>query len=876
MTAEQAPHRTASTLASSEWAIAPYAMVRFNPVQARATDGRLAEQLDALRSLRADRAELKQAVLDELFSIAPQVPEQVRKQLVLPTSRSVARDRLPRITPAQLTAAGISSITLVRWLELAATEGRLRAELADRLDSAMVADRQRLQQILGTEEFLLAAAITSPDMARSAQHYAETPVGEHTKRIRKHEPKLVRYAERAVAKTSPFSHFTLVGIAEWADKDNSFDIYRRVSRVQPNLLLIVRLLDLAVQHPGLAAVVPFSVRKELRHTAQGYEFEVMRDEPQRSRIYQGSRSQVTIGRSATTELVFDVLDQSGGQATFAELAEQLQARSAQPLAPDAVTGYLGKLRAAGLLVPSVRVDQRADRPAEQLADRLAALPGEAAAQLTTQLRQLQADTDRIAGLTGLDRADAVAELRSAWEQTFAFWGGQSRFDSPLYEDVSIAQTIQLNSDRWQTVQRDLTALLPALEPLNMDHPGQVLLRLMMVERHGPGGRCSYQDFISMLPGVFTAERVSLAAILAEVADRDLDLLRLLELREDYLDRIAAGVGQAEVVLESEFVRRLADQTPVKFRRGSASVSSFVQPISERDGRVDQVALNAMLDGNGQFLSRFLNLWAADRTEVVRSHLRRSLPVGSTELRPVQGFNANVHPAMLDAEFGLAEASDPPAAGAVDVRELSVRHDEATDRLVLQDSAGHRISPRYLGFLVPYLLPWELTGLYLLSEPSQLRIDSANELERRVPAGQVDRVRRYPRVRYGSVVLNRARWYVPAAEFPAQTSEETLIDFLVRFDDWRCEHEIPAHVFVVTLDGSTAETRDSLGRPKPMFTDLRSPLHLRCLPNWVAGAAVIRLEEALPDPIGPATDALFGNHVAEYLIEAHQTPVEATR
>ncbi|MEO6701342.1 MAG: lantibiotic dehydratase [Jatrophihabitantaceae bacterium] len=869
------------------WDIAPYAMARFNPVLATAGGSQHHELLAEIRELRATRAQLRQSVLDELYALTPTVTDELRRRVVLPTSRAVFNDRLPRASAEELTGLTEQAPELRRWLALVQREQHSQHLLTDAVAVALDADRQRLQQILGSREFLLAAGITSPDMARAAQRYAETPLAQHNKRVRKSEAKLSRYAERAATKTSPFSHFTVVAVAEWTSTATApAAIDRTVSRVEPNLLLVVRLLDAALHDHELAEVTAFRVRPELRHTERGYEFEVMRDEPERSRIYQGRRAKVAIGKSSSVELLFAVLDGVGGSATLGELAAALAERSAQPLPIEAVRGYLAKLREAGLLVPSLRVDQQADHPALVLAAELGKLAGHAAARLADQLRSLHQETVRIGQLAGLARAEAVDGLRTAWEQAFQSWGAQSRFDSPLYEDVALSAPVAIGLDRWRRVHTDLTELLSALEPLNMDHPGQVLMRLMMVDRYGPGGRCSYQDFVALLPDVFTAERVSLASILEVVAGRDPDLTRLLELREQYLAAVNAEPDAAEVVLEPALIRRLASQTPAKFNRSHASVSAFLQPVSqlgdELGGELDSVVLNAALDGHGQFLSRFLELWDGQWIERVRAHLRASQPAGSTELRPVQGFNANVHPAMLDAEFTLPErhdsttaadssgaadsssAVDSAAAATVDPRELTVLHDPATDRLRLLDRLGNPVHPRYLGFLVPYLLPWELTGLYLLSQPSQLRIDSANELERRIT--EPDSVRHYPRVRYGSIILNRQRWYVPAAAFPQQQPEETPTEFLIRLDGWRAAHGIPARVFLIRLDGATTESQE-LGRPKPMYADLQSPLHLRCLPAWLDGTEIVRLDEALPDPAaGTLLDPAFGQHVCEYLVE----------
>ncbi|WP_027346916.1 lantibiotic dehydratase [Hamadaea tsunoensis] len=835
---------------------APYALVRFNPIAGPAPVGRHHAVFDEIDRLAVERRRLTPAVLERLYALAAEVPDDVRLQVVLPSSRAVFNDRDPRVPPERL-AAEVPD--LVRWHELRRAE-RERLDEAEALVAAVLTEeRDLLRAVLGHEDFLRAAAISSPDLARSAARYAATPPAQQPKRVRKSEPKLIRYALRAIAKTSPFSHYTVIGMGRWRPGAPP-DPADRAVRVEPSLLLLLRLLDAATADP---AALPVSVRlaEGVVRTDAGFEFEVMRDDPQRSRVYRTRRSRVCVPASGATRYLVDGV--GSGARPVQELAAALAQRSGQPVAT--AYAYIGRLLSAGLLTVDLRVDQHASDPALRLAEDLRALGAPAAVELAECVAGLHRRTVAVAGMESGDRPAAIDALRAAWDAAFARYGTSSLTDSPLYEDVALAGSVDVDPRRWAAVRDDLRSLIPALEPLNMDHPGQALMTLKVVDKLGPGGSCAYPEFVAMLPDVFTTEQVTLAAMLAEIGGRDPGLDELLAVRERYLHQVATADGP-EVVLSPEFVAGMAAGVPRRFRREHASFSVFVQAVSEKDAVVDRAAVNAVLDGNGGFLSRFLELDDDGITATLREHLRRTLPAGATELRPVQGFNANVHPALLDRQFRTFDGAD-----GIDPGTLRVRHDPVEGRLVLEDADGRRVLPKYLGFLVPYLLPWELTGLYLLSAPSQLRIDAAGELERRL--GEADRtgIRAYPRVRYGSLILSRRRWIVPAPLLPVQGPAESDAWFLARFDAFRAAHGIPARVFVARLgtapDGGEA---DALGRPKPMYADLRSPLHLRCLPAWVADAPTLRIEEATPDPAAPPADPLTGRRATEYLIECSQT------
>lgn len=863
----------AATITRAEMRTAPYTLLRVNPLSARPIWTGHHRQLDRIAALRAERAVLAQPLLNRLYALAATVPGQIKYRVVLPVCRAVFNDREPKASEADLAALGVGE--LIRWLELLRAESCCRAKLPALVVEALTADRERLRDLLGHRDFLAAAALSSPNLARGAHRYAATPFAEHTKRLRKSEPKLSRYAERAAYKTSPFSHFTVVSAGTWAPVSSGrLDLSVRTARMQPNLLLVLRLVDAAMSRPEFAQHLTYRLADGLRRTETGYRFDVMNDEPGQLRIYRTRRSTVAIGRSAAADLVVDALLDNANGLTLADLGGLLATLSLTPLPTQATRDYVEKLRLAGLLVPTLRVSQQDTAPALEFAGRCAALPGAEPRRLAGQLRELHEATVHIGGLDGSARADAVEELRTAWTTAFAAWSTLvHQTESSLYEDVALRECPAVSTGRWATVKADLARLLPALEPLNMNHPGQALLTRTLVYTYGQGGHCSYADFVALLPGVFTAERADLPSILAEIDGRDAELKELLDLRERYL--LAATGAEPEVELSDELIDELAARTPARFRRPWASACAFVQPLDAHDGEITEVVVNVLLDGNGQFLSRFLALYDRGWTERVRAHLRGTLPTGATELRPVQGFNANVHPALLDRQFAVTrEDAGTPVdehTTVISIKDLAVAHDSVTGRLLLLDGQGRQVHPRYLGFLVPYLLPWELTALYLLSEPGQLRICAANEWEHRVPPAGLASIRRYPRVRYRSLGLARRRWYVPIEQMPVAESAEDLAEFLVRLDWWRATHDIPQHVFLARIGDSDT---DSLGRPKPMYADLRSPLHARSLAAWLAGARTVRIEEALPSPAGrQVVDPHVGTNTVEYMIEYSQASVE---
>jgi hypothetical protein len=250
-------------------------------------------------------------------------------------------------------------------------------------------------------------------------------------------------------------------------------------------------------------------------------------------------------------------------------------------------------------------------------------------------------------------------------------------------------------------------------------------------------------------------------------------------------------------------------------------------------------------------------------------LGESLPSGATELRPVHGFNANVHRKLLPAEFVDDAYRRRRSSTDLDPRSCRVVHDVGADRLVLLDPDGRARTPVYSGLLIPYLFPWAVMGLYLLSDAGQLRFDPVAEIDR---AKDTNLTCHYPAIRYGRLVLSRERWYLARADLPDRQPQEPTGEFALRIWRWRKGLGIPSDVFIAPLPARVAGDGprgiSDLQRPKPVAVRLDSPLHCQHLNAWLATAGRLRIEPA--DPVRPAqggpADPNFGSHAVEYVFE----------
>jgi hypothetical protein len=228
----------------------------------------------------------------------------------------------------------------------------------------------------------------------------------------------------------------------------------------------------------------------------------------------------------------------------------------------------------------------------------------------------------------------------------------------------------------------------------------------------------------------------------------------------------------------------------------------------------------------------------------------------TQLRPVCGFNANLHPLLVDREVG-----EDPAWADLDTRRISAHHDPVSDQIRLRhESSGEPLDVLYLGFLMPSLLPARMAPL--ATDLGGGLVDLG-----RVVAGQ-DRAgcRVRPRLRYRDVVLARRSWSLPAAVVASLIRDleaDVPVDAVTR---WAARLGLPTEVFVASgtaPPGRAADALRYLGQPKPQYVDLANALHLRCLSRTLARHPDgVRVSEALPVPGTPNPHGRVVEVVAE--------------
>ncbi|MFE2880572.1 lantibiotic dehydratase [Streptomyces roseus] len=879
----------------------PYALVRttVTPYPAQPQESaRVRDLLDRLTALTAQEDALRADLCDDLFASRPGHDEEFHRQVVLPLRRALHNGRVPR--PALLARLADLPVRVPRlgtWLDLRGLRAALLAELAAAAPDALAAERSALAQLCRSPAFTRAVALTSADLLRAVSRAARDEGG---RRARKEEPSVLRHALRASTKTSPLSWFTAVG---WSGGPGPAAGPRTGPRsvVREHRALVEALAAALLDEPRRRRTLAHRMTSSARHTADGRAL-YTRDHT----LFAGGRYLVTHEESVELAVrpALTALDALAAEpAPLDGLAARLGPVLGRAGTDPALMRFLDRLADGGLLVPVAPVDPQHPNPLRALAGWLRRWPEDAA--LADRVERLAADTAGFAHAPAPERPALLADLAERWRRLLADAGRPVPADAApltvlsedvLSEDVSSEDVLSAGpapaattvpsrrtgartgedlvpADRLTGADRTVLGELTSLAELfDLGHLMRRAALERFVARYGRGGACP-------APWEFGPDTASAWEEAARLAVRpsgdprlspELDQLALL--REEFTRRVREAAADSpggraeELVLPAEEVRALADRLPGWTSARPLSYAWFVQ----RALPGGLLCVNHVYGGWGRFTSRFLDDLPRGAAEQVAREIRRGLGDGAraAQIRPVGGFNANLHPLLVDEEIGPDRLRSALAEADVELV-----HDAARDQLRLRLRAtGEPLDVLYLGFLAPVMLPQRLAPL-LCDHPGGV-VDFRRLLPRHTLAAPGGEVQRTPRLRHGHAVLARRRWHLPPgvlAELRTDLAADPDVIPAAAAARWRALLQLPEQLFLHAVPepaaGRPAEDFvRSLGAPKPQALDLGNALHLRCLSGWLARhPRGVVLEESLPVFGGRSRPA----HAVELIAETYR-------
>lgn len=797
----------------------PVWMLRLNPLRrTRIADPVLRALTGELHRLERETALLGTACCDALYACIGAAPEGERGPLVA-ARRAVHNDRLPPPLPRPL-APGPAH-RLARWRDLREQRDAARAALERRHPHALAAERAALDTALTDPDLLRALALIAPVVHEAATRYA----GGAGKRARKSERGLLQYLTRAMMRTSPLSRFTAVGLAVPSPSGASLDDVR-FRGATPVLGFDRVMLRHVVDglHPAEPEAAPSTWIRQpptLTTAADGTAVTFLVE------AGHGTAKRMSLPLSRPVRLLLDLTAMgprtAGALATdLAGILDSAPGRTVDIVRAAVRAGFLctatgpedcdDDVLAAGLPVAGAVPDTEA--PAPPAVPALAAL------------------RDRLTALAGLPHLERARELAVAAASIDSLSRAARRPALVTVTEDYLLPPVSLSTADRRADLEDLAQAVEFLSVFDRQHDVRALLTRTFVRQFGQGSSVRLTEH---------AEELVRAVERPEPTDGG-PLPKLRALRSAIHDELNADLRAApgdvpEHHWPAARLAELAAGMPEWFRQDPLSYGVLVQPA---DGLL---IVNDAYGGHGMLYGRFLGpdtaLGGSARDRLRHVLYARYGADGArvAEDRGLHQLNVNAHAPVLDE--GLH---------ADDWYRLRLVHDPDRDRLHVEDEDGRELRVLTLGTGHPERYPAPLRLANWLVGGGRLKTG----------LGPADGGAT-PRLRAGSVVLQRRRW--DAREFvrcvdPASSDA----DRLAALTRWRARHDVPAEVFLKPLEHRAPGGSGSAGGRKPQYADLESALMTRVLPGFLRrGGTDLLVEEALPRAAASA-------HALEWVVE----------
>ncbi|SEM92185.1 lantibiotic dehydratase [Nonomuraea pusilla] len=673
--------------------------------------------------------------------------------------------------------------------------------------------------------------------------------------------RLAKYVARAAAKTSPYSTFTVSGLASW-DRTGpvlGMDGGREVRGVIEVSALVTHGLATALEQDPESRV---RLNPSVTLTEQSLSFV---GRPPREPV-------VRVPRTPAVEACLAALAHRP-HATVAGLRDCL---SGVPYASPEHEKFVKGLVEVGLLEPVKPVADLACDPLGEWESWLAAA-GHESAPLVGAVRAETAKAIPVHDVRGHE--DRQRRLRRAA-------GALLRRDDPgkhiFHENAVFAGPLGTCSlPAWRPVLEDLDVLRRWLAVFDGMLPFRIALGAYCAERFGPGAAVPLLDFHRAVQGELAADegaergdaawdlrrllRTATPELAVRAEGRLPRLRRLDQLRED-ARRLAASPADGTVSLDPRLLLAQAGRFP-EWVEATGSLACYLQVLREEQPL--RVALNGAYSGYGRGRSRMAYLLERAGGDVRFGRAAQAEGPLLAELGGLFGSPLNVRHASLPYEIDYPfTASTRPGNERMALNDLLVVHDGKTGlaRLWSRERRAE-VRTMHLGMMTEALLP-PLARLLALGFGGGYYVHPSIPLLAVPPQDAPEEIVAAPRVEVGRVVLERARWSVPSPLVPRRAKGRPDADYLLLMLGWLARHGMPARCFVRIRRHGGPGTQWYFDRTrKPIYVDFANPLLVLVFERTTADAdGTVVFEEALPE----VEDAFAGDpadpHVSEFLLE----------
>lgn len=734
--------------------------------------------------------------------------------------------------------------------------------------------RHQFQQAISDPDFQKGIMLASDSLSHSLDKYTTQ---NHPTHLRKREAKversLLRYWTRMATKTTPFGTFCTVINGSFVTTNDGVGFTaspaEKRSFIRLNKSLYGAIVTYLQKSAGIREFLHVELNPTLHQETGQFIFLSAVD---------GNEVFQRVPANAVLGLIANLFRQQVSQPLHC-LIETLCRHPQIEASLAEATAYINKLVAIGFVRFRTGIrEQEADwdRP---LINILECIDHPVTAQISTLLRQLRVISTQYATASLTERSPLIGQSRKLVKETFTALGiALPDTKVPFYEDCSAQSELVVPRESYRLAIEHLQTFTALLRTIGWPRGEQITMRHFFEQTYGR------EKSIPLLQFYETFYREHFKAHLERERDQqrgqkqegdhyDLrnpfkqPLIDQIMAAQNKLTQRLTALWQANPtavqidVTHADFADALADVPPVSVNASSLSV--FVQLIPALDATGDPAFVmpnGSQSLGFGKYFSRFLYMFPQEVQEQIVTDNVALTDDYVAEICGDAGFNANLHPPLLDWEISYPTGESGSAESQIRTADLMVACDPEnphTLALFVRDS-GKRVIPVDLGFLNPRMRPPLYQLLSRFTRPANQTLVLPKTLSGKRSEAEDPEISYRPRIVYeGALVLGRRQWSMPTACFPMVRPQEQADAYFLRVNRWRKAQGIPETVFMRVRNQGYFSNSKRKRKPngahsrdmyKPQFIDFRAPLLVELFGRTGFGLEkfTVTLEECLPD------------------------------
>ncbi len=726
--------------------------------------------------------------------------------------------------------------------------------------------RAKFQKSLQQPALLKALPLSSISIHYRLKNYLAKDVAIHRKKEWQTERTALQFLTRVATKTSPFSTYTTLSIQNLKDASFAYPIQNSVRLNNHILSLLQEGLE---QIPGFYRQMLVKVNPSLRLEKEKWKY-ILNSK--------NVESLQEIERQDLLDLFLEKL-QEGGKVFQEVVSEALQFIEADI---GSIEGYLLQLLDLGLLEWEWGISGNEHLWLEQLKEHLNTLEDfqgstEVLAVLSFLKKQkddfLKAKSDERVVLMKdtekklIDFFQAFLPKRTTEEEEEIFTRIKSetfhfKAEKLFYEDQNDRIKLEIDQQEITKILAKLDQLTDLLHPLALT-PLHTEVWMHLEEKY------PNQKQVDLLTFYDSFYRNRNNTVFKDAV------------KNQEIDQIFKGLEKAK-----------ADQTGKVFNLSLAQINSILESLTpgvinaqkgkgqgglfhfykNKDGGL-QTFLEANFMGYGKMMGRFLHLFPASLSTEIRDW-NKDLAGESCWVENVDAsyFNANLHPRLLTKEIAspgsqnILEAKQQIAVIDLEIvrdenrKLLYLRHKPSQKEVMVFNFGFEALASRSSMYQLLQSFGYQNAAMSILTNlTDQVTLEKWSNGVLFLPRLVIDEC----------LVLQRKRWYFPAAIFPSLaigTNQDAA--FFLAIQRWKECWELPSQFFIrlqpLKIPGVSDSKEASAVRKtddyKPQYMDLDNPLLVQLLGRLLRKVeGMVLIEEMLPDTAleasGRAVEAL---------------------